>query len=167
MRFGRAVSAWYEDTKEAVAAFGEHIGQAYFQAKGERLDAGETAEITRALTYVVRRTFDKRFPELKGRLFLPVNYEVPEGAEAWSERGYTWAGMAKIIHDYAADLPVVSILASEVLHKPRTVGSAYHYSVIDLAKAAFSGVPLDAKLAFGAKRAQENTLEQVAAVRRG
>jgi hypothetical protein len=164
MRFGNAISAWYEDSKENLARLGALVTQGWWEGRGERLDAGETAVITRQLTYVVKRTFDKKFPELKARLFLPVNYEVPEGAEAWSERGYTWAGMAKIIHDYAADLPVVSTLAAEVLHPLKTGGIAYHYSLLDLAKAAFSGVNIDAKLAFAAKRSIENLIEQIAAI---
>jgi hypothetical protein len=158
------LTAWYEDAKENARSLHSYIQNMYYAAKGERLDAGETAEISRALTYVVKRTFDKRFPELKARLFFPVNYEVPEGAEAWSERGYTWAGMAKIIHDYAKDLPVVSALATETLHKPKIIGDAYFYSIIDLARSAFSGISLDTKLAFAAKRAQEMALDQIAAV---
>lgn len=154
------MQAWYEDSK----TLGAFVAQLHYQATGVRLDAGETAVVTRQLTYVIKRTFDKKYPELKARLFLPPNYEVPEGAEAWSERGYNWAGMAKIISDYAADLPVVSALASETLHPLRTVGDAYFYSILDLAKAALSGVNIDAKLAFAAKRAIEMAFEQIAAV---
>jgi hypothetical protein len=154
--------AWHVDAKDPHLL--RHIADSWYAAKGVRLDAGETAAIARQLTYNIKRLFDKKYPELRARDFIPVNYEVPEGAEAWSEKGFDWAGMAKIIDSFADDLPLVDIMAEEVLHKPKYAGDAYMYTLEDLARQAFSGIQVDNKRAFAAKRAWENLVEQLGAI---
>lgn len=148
--------SWYTDGKTAAVIVA--------QAVANRLDAGETAAFSRQLTYIVRKTYDKKYPDLRARDFIPFNNEVPDGATTWSERGYDWFGMAKIGDGHADDLPVVSIQGAEVLHKPKLVFDAYEYTLDEIRTSQFGQLQLDTKLAFAAKRAWENVVEQVAAM---
>jgi len=148
-------SAWYTDAKTCAALIAHAVAN--------RLDAGETGAFTRQLTYIIKRLYDKKYPDLRARDFIPFNREVPDGAETWAERGYDWFGMAKIGDGHADDLPVVTVQGEEVLHKPKLVFDAYEYTLDEIRRSQFGGLNLDTKYAFAARRAWENVVEQVAA----
>ncbi len=134
------------------------------KGKDLRSDSGETATFTRALTQILTRTLDKRFPELKARSFIPVNSEVNPGAESFVWRSWDWAGMAKIISHYADDLPMVEVLAGEQSQIVKSLGDAYGFDIQSMRAAAFSGTPIDVKRANAVRKAMENAVEQIAAV---
>lgn len=129
----------------------------------QRNDAHETATFTRKLEQVLARTYDKKYPDLKARDFLPVNHEIASGAESFVWRSFDYYGQARIIANYADDLPLVDIIAGEKAQLLRSIGDGYHYSVQDLRASALSGTQLDVKRAQAARRVCENTVEQIAA----
>lgn len=133
--------------------------------KGRRFtaDAGETAAFLRQLTYIFTKTFDKKYPELKARTFIPVNHEIPAGNESFVWRSWDLGGMAKIVSNFADDLPTVSVIAAEVTQGIKSFGDAYDYSLQDMKAAALTGNQLDVKKAFAARRVMENLVEQTAA----
>lgn len=137
-------------------------------ANGERItrrsDSQETATFNRKLEYVLTRTYDKKYPDLKARLFLPVNTEIPTGAESFVWRAFDYAGMAKIIANFADDLPLVDVIAAEVAQKLKSVGDGYSYSIQDLRASAMAGTNLDTKRASAARKVIDNTIEQIAAI---
>lgn len=160
--------AWYEDDEKAP--LGTWTPQRRFMAglvnkcdATIHLDAGESATFLRLLTYPVKRTFDKKYPEYMARKLIPVNYEVPTGAESWLERGYDFYGTAKMIGNYADDLPMVTVAGAEQTYGVKGFGDSYNYSIQDLAASAMAGTNLETKLAFAAKRVIENTVEQIGA----
>lgn len=128
-----------------------------------RADSGETATFLRSLTYILTRTFDRKYPELKARRFIPVNNEVGNGAESFVWRSFDIAGMAKVITNFADDLPLVDVIAGEVAQKIKSVGDAYIYSVQDLRASAMAGTQLDVKRAMAVRRMIENLIEVIAA----
>lgn len=154
------------DTR-AIAAILATLGNPHFRTdtqRNARNDANETATFTRKLEYVIARTYDKKYPDLRARDFLPVNSEVPSGAESFVWRSFDYYGQARIIANFADDLPLVDIIAGEQAQILRSVGDGYHYSVQDLRQSAMAGTQLDAKRAQAARKVCENTVEKIAAL---
>lgn len=130
---------------------------------GQRLDAGETAAFARELEVVKAKTYDVKYLNLKARTFIPLDSEVPSGAESFTWRSWDWAGMAKILANYADDLPKVDIIGTEVSQGIKSLGDSYSYSIQDIRASALLKTPLDSKRASAARRAIENSIETIAA----
>ncbi len=131
---------------------------------GMRLDAGETAMLAKQLEYVYTRTYDVKYGELKARRYIPVDTSVDPGAEFYTYRQWNMFGMAKIIANYAHDLPRVDALAREFPAKIQSLGASYAYTVQDLRRASMSGNRLDEMRARAARRAHEQAIDDIAAV---
>lgn len=137
---------------------------ALMMAMGYRADANETAAFARQLEFIKTQTYDIRYPNLKARKFIPVDSSVPSGAESFTWRAWDWMGMAKILANYADDLPKVDAQAAEVTQGIKSLGAQYGYTLQDLRAAAMApGMNLDTRRAFAARRAIENKVEQIAA----
>jgi hypothetical protein len=126
-----------------------------------RADAGETAFIGRQLEYMRKRTYDVVYAESKALKFLPMANDIPDGARTFNAQQWDMTGMAKIISNFADDLPRVSLLAAERPMPVKTVGNAYDYSIEDVKASQFSGVPLPAKKADAARIVHERTLDEI------
>jgi hypothetical protein len=135
---------------------------------GERLDAGETATITRQLLYIKARTYDVKYPMFKARDFIPVSHEVPSGAETWAFWQWDMYGMAKIVANYATDFPRADVVKRETQQAIKSLGSSYAYSIQDMRRIAFmapqGGGQLDVKRAAAARRSIEASIDDIAAV---
>jgi len=127
-----------------------------------RVDAAGTAFILRSLTEVLARTYDVKFPELTARKIIPIMTSVDPGAElyAWQQRNFNTA--AKIIDDYAADMPTPEVVTQEFSSRLFSLGTSYQYSTQDVRRARLAGVPLETTKALSARRAIENAVEQIA-----
>lgn len=53
-----------------------------------RLDAAETVFFERELQHVYAQTYDVRYPELKGRMFIPVSNQAGGGATSVNYRQF-------------------------------------------------------------------------------
>ncbi len=138
---------------------------------GSRLDAGETATITRQLLYVKAQTYDIKYPTQKARMFIPQSHDVPTGAEQWSYWTYDSYGMAKIIANYATDFPDVDVKVFETFQKIAPLGVSYTYTVQDMRRIAMMaamgtqrGGNIDVKRANRARMAIEQAIDDLAAV---
>ena len=65
------------------------------------------------------------------RIF-PVKTEVPAGAATAMQRVYDQTGMAKIISNYADDLPRADVVGQEIPTKVLTLGDSYGYNVVEI-----------------------------------
>ena len=128
-----------------------------------RLDAGETAALARQLEYIYAKTYDVKYAELKARRFIPVDTSVDAGAEFFTYRQWDMFGMAKIIANYADDLPRVDVLAKEYPAAIKSLGASYGYSIQDLRRSAMSGSQLDSRRATATRRANEQAVDEIAA----
>jgi hypothetical protein len=137
-------------------------------ANGQRLDAGETATVTRQLLYIKARTYDVKYPMFKARDFIPVSHEVPSGAETWAYWQWDMYGMAKIIANYATDFPRADVVKREFQKAIKSLGASYGYTLQDMRRVAFmapqGGGQLDVKRAAAARRAIEAAIDDIAAV---
>lgn len=132
--------------------------------KVKRLDAGETANLARALIYSRAQSIDVIYAKTGFRTTLPLNTSVPEGAETYAIPQYDLAGQAKLITNYADDLPRVNVAMTENTVKIKSYGTSYEYSIQDLARAAMAGNMLDSKRQLAAKQTIERTHDKIACI---
>lgn len=128
-----------------------------------RLDAGETAALAKQLEYVYAKTYDVKYGELKSRRFIPIDTSVDNAAEYFTYRQWDQFGMAKLIANYADDLPRVDALAKEYPAPIKSLGASYGYSVQDMRRAAKAGSQLETRRAAAARRAHEQAFDDIMA----
>ena len=127
-------------------------------------DASETMVFARQLETIKNRIYEKKYPELKGRQFVPFSMEGGDASEFITYRFWDSYTMAKIVSNYATDFPLVSASATEVTMKYYDIGNGYSYSIKDMRQAARAGVPLSDKLAMAARRGIELGIDEAVAV---
>lgn len=127
-----------------------------------RLDANESIHFARQLEFVKSQAYDVKRPQLSALSLFPVDTSVPAGAEFHTYRQYDAVGMAKVISNYADDLPRADVTAKEFTSPIRGVGISYGYSVQEIRASAFAGTSLDAKKMRAAQRGHEMKINQLA-----
>lgn len=132
-----------------------------FEHSAYRFDASESAFFSRQLEHVATGTYDIKYPNLKGRTFLPTDSSVSNGAETFTFRVYDMVGVAKIIANYSDDVPRADVKGTEVTSRIRGIASSYGFSLQEARAAAFAKVPLDQKKGAACRRAMEETLDGI------
>lgn len=118
-------------------------------------DAQETLVFARQLETIKNRVYETKYPELKGRRFVPQSSEAGPNAEYLTYRIWNDYVMAKVVGNYSTDIPLVTASASEVSVKPYVVADGYTYSIDDLRKAQANGTPLVDRMARAVRRGIE------------
>jgi hypothetical protein len=132
-----------------------------------RLDANETANLDRAFRYVATQVYNVEYAELRHRRYIPQDNSVPPGAESIWFRQHDSVGKAKLISNWADDLPRVDVIATEYGIPVKAVGDSFGYSQMDLLRAAMpNGLPLDRLRAQAARDAIEWELDDIACIGR-
>lgn len=131
-----------------------------------RFDAAiDTGQIARALLYVKRTVYETKYPQLMARQIIPLATEqAPAGAEQISTILWNGVGQAGLVSNYGQDLPRVDANMGEDISPVKTLGEAYGYTVLDLARAAMTGMPLNAEKAKRAVRGFEQSIDDIAAL---
>ena len=127
----------------------------------QRTDADETIFFLRELEHIKSKTYDIKFKELKARLVIPVSFEAGAGAESITYRQFDQVGVAKLIANYAHDLPRADVLGREFTSKVKSLGASYGWNVQEVRAAQMAGRPLEQRRANAARRAvmnKENSL---------
>lgn len=119
----------------------------------EHFDSNESMFLNRQLDYIKQQTYDIKYAELKARKLFPVSSEADPGAENIFYRQYDQSGLAKIIANYADDLPNADVSGKEYSAAVKTLGAAYQYNLQEMRAAAFGNVPLEQRRANAARRA--------------
>lgn len=130
----------------------------------ERLDANESIILSQQLEQMRARVSDILRPAYKGRQLVPVTSEMDPGAESWSYSQWDRAGMAKIVANYADDIPKVALLAKKFSHTVETLALGYDWSWLDLQRTARAGIPLRARKAQAVRDGFEQRIEEIAAI---
>ena len=128
------------------------------------MDAGESAFTTRELEHIRSKVYEKEYPELLARTYIPVDNTVPSGAKTVTYKFYDRVGVAKIIASYADDLPRADVFAKEYTARIRGVGESYGFDLEDIRAAQMAKVPLQQMKANAAKEAIELKIDQIAQV---
>lgn len=112
-----------------------------------RFDSTEDAAVffARELDYIKTKTYDRLYPEFTTLSLFPVTHEVPEGAETVTYYSYDKSGMAKIISNYATDLPRVDVKGEPTTVPVKSIGDSYGYSVQEMRASRMAGKSLDVR----------------------
>lgn len=143
--------------------FHARLNSAVLEHCNIRLDAGETAALAKQLEFVYARTYDVKYAELKARRFIPIDTSVDPAAEFFTYRQWNMFGMAKLIANYADDLPRVDALAKEFPAPIKSLGASYGYSIQDMRRSARAGSQLETRRATAARRAHEQAFDEIMA----
>ena len=127
-----------------------------------RADANETALFARQLEYVFTQTYDILYPDLKARKLIPVNTQVPAGADSFTYAQFDKIGVAKIVHNYSQDFPNADVVGKQFKQAIVSLGDSYQYTIQDMRAAALAGQPLESRKAEAARYAMEVLLEKLA-----
>ena len=117
--------------------------------------------LARQLDYVKARSYDRLFPNMNANRLVSDSTEVPEWAETITIRMYDSVGMAKVIANYADDLPRVDVRGAERTVTVKTIGDSYGYNVNELRASRATGVALDQRKADMARRAIELKINSI------
>lgn len=127
-----------------------------------RLDANESVFFARQLEYIRPQAYDVKRVGLSAMTLFPIDTSIPAGANTITYRMYDSVGVAKIIANYADDLPRADVFAKEFTSPVRGIGDSYGYSVQEIRHAQYAGVSLDAKRQAAAKRAHDELINRLA-----
>jgi hypothetical protein len=100
-----------------------------------RLDEQGQVFFQRQLELIKSGSWDVEYKELKADMFIPVDTEGDLGVESITYRKFSRIGYAKVISDYATDIPRVDVLGEEVTVQIKTIASAYGYNIFEIARA--------------------------------
>lgn len=129
---------------------------------GHNMDANESLFFARDLEKVKSKSYDVRYPEYTAMRVIPLATDAGIGVEVITYRQYDAVGFAKIISNYATDLPRVDLIGKEFFSKVKSLGDSYGYSVQDIRAAQFAGKPLEQRKANAARQAIEQQINTIA-----
>lgn len=130
--------------------------------KYHNLDSAETIFFDRELEARKSKTYDVVKAPLKAFELIPVSTEAGAGAETIAYEQYDEVGVAKIIANYADDLPRADVKGKEFFARVKSVGNSYGYSLQEVRAARMAGKPLEQRKANAAARAQRETWNRIA-----
>lgn len=116
----------------------------------------------RQLEFIEAQTYDTLYPELEARAALGVDSSGGPGVTTLTYRSYNHVGKAQVINARATDLPKSSISGKEYSVTVKSVGTAYDYDIDEVASAAVTGLPLEARKAMAATRGYEQYVNSAA-----
>lgn len=134
------------------------------RGNGMRFDDTTSASIffARELDYVKTQSYDVVYPEMTALSLFPVSSEVPEGAETFTYYSYDKTGIAKIINNYATDLPRADVKGKPTTGYVKSIGDSYGYSVQEMRASRMTGKSLDARKGESARYAIDYVANKIA-----
>lgn len=148
-----------------LKAFGRSdIPSALAEDKSLRFDSADsvTAFFARELDYIKSQTYDVQYPEFTALRMFPISSEVNPGADTVTYYSYEKTGMAKIISNYATDLPRADIKGKPTTAQIKSVGASYGYSVQEMRASRMAGKSLDVRKAESARYQIDYLLNKIA-----
>lgn len=126
------------------------------------LDAAGDIFFARQLEYIQTKIYEFQYPAFKAYQYIPINYNIPAGAEYVTATGFQSVGRARIINSYADDLPEAGVLGTQLTNPVQGIGTSYRYSHQEIRAAQFANIGLDTRLAESAKRANDQLVNDLA-----
>lgn len=126
------------------------------------LDSAETLFFERELESRKAQTYDVVRAPLRAFELMPVDSTAGAGAESIVYEQYDMTGIAKIIANYADDLPRADVKGKEFVARIKSIGNSYGYSLQEVRAAQFAGKSLEQRKANSAARAQREKWNRIA-----
>lgn len=133
-------------------------------ARGSNIELRQDAglHLAQQLDYVKSQAYQRKMPTLRGLELVPVDTEIPEWAETITYRSFDVVGMAKVVANYADDLPRADVKGTETTVRIRDIGDSYGYNIREMIQSEALGSQLIPKKAYAARRAIELKLNSIA-----
>lgn len=128
------------------------------------LDSGESVFFRGELEKILARQHEVMYPELRARDFCPVSNEAGSGADSISYLQFDKVGMAKIVSDYADDIPMADVSGAKFTSPVESLAIGFGWSLQEIRSAAMAGRPLSTMKANAARRAHELRVDEIAAL---
>lgn len=125
------------------------------------LTTSQGAAFLRDLEGIRAEVYEVKTPPLSAMLHIPQSSEAQSWQSTYTRRMLERFGAAKIISDYADDLPLVGVGGREDSYKVKEIGAAYQFSRKEMLQNA-KGIPLRSNLARACRRAIEEKLNRIA-----
>lgn len=135
----------------------------------QRLDALDTAYLERELESVEQTIYEKVYADFKARQIIPLDMSDDPGAKTVSYDMFDRFGLAKIITNYADDLPMADAFKTRHSAVVHSIGIGWQYTVEDLLGAAMArklgrvGADLLQERASSAREGSEAKFDALAA----
>ena len=116
-------------------------------------DDAEAASVffARELDFVKSQSYDVEYPEFTALSLFPMSSEVDPGAETVTYYSYDKTGLAKIISNYATDLPRADVKGKPTTAIIKSLGDSYGYSIQEMRASRMAGKSLDTRKAESAR----------------
>ena len=133
-------------------------------AEEMRMDGVEDAGLffARELDHIKTQTYDVLYPEFTALKMFAVSSDVHIGAQYIEFHTYDKTGTAKIITDYADDLPRADVLGKPTRRPIKLLGTHYGYSSDEMRASRMAGKSLDIRRAEAAKYAIDYLTNKIA-----
>ena len=128
----------------------------------KNLDSAETFFFENELEQVKAKSYDVLKVPLKAFELIPVDSTTAPGARTVTYEQYDSTGIAKIISNYADDLPTADVKGKEFHSTIKAIGNSYVYSKDDIRAAQFAGKPLNQRKANAAVEAHRQLMNKLA-----
>ena len=125
------------------------------------LDANEALFFASQLEYVKAKTYQIEYAILKATKLIPVSFEAGPGAETIAYREFDSFGVAKIIANYADDLPRADVKGNEYVSRVRSIGASYGYSIQEIRAAMMAGQNLEQRKANAVRQAFDTKINSI------
>ena len=147
MRYDANNPSDFYDQADFLALKNSNIPATLAGSPGMRFDNADAAAVffARELDYIKSKTYDKQYPEFTALQMFPVTHDVPEGAESFTYYGYEKTGFAKIISNYATDLPRVDIKGEAKTGYVKGIGDSFGYNIQEMRASRLAGKSLDTR----------------------
>lgn len=141
------------DSNEQKALLNSAIPAAIMASPGTRFDSAEDASVffARELDHVKAKSYDKQYPQFTALTLFPASSEADAGAETITYYTYDKTGLAKIISNYADDLPRADVTGKPSLAQIKSLGASYGYSAQEMRASRLAGKSLDSRKAESAR----------------
>ena len=141
------------DQNDYEALLASNIPASLVSTPQMRFDDAEAASIffARELDYVKSQSYDVEYPEFTALSLFPISNEVDPGAETITYYSYDKVGLAKIISNYATDLPRADVKGKPTTAIIKSIGDSYGYSIQEMRASRMAGKSLDTRKAESAR----------------
>jgi hypothetical protein len=126
------------------------------------LDVGSSIFFARELEQIKTRTFEVLYAPLKSTQLIPVDSTTSPGATTVTYTQYDSTGKAKIISNYADDLPTADTFGRQFTSNLRSIGNSFVMSIEDIRAAQFANKPLEQRKANSAMLAHLQLMNKLA-----
>ena len=152
------------DHADYEALMGSSIPAALKESPTMRFDNAEDASVffARVLDFIKSQSYDVEYPELTALSIFPMSSEVDPGAETITYYSYDKTGMAKLISNYATDLPRADVKGKPTTAIIKSIGDSYGYSIQEMRASRMAGKSLDVRKGESARYQIDRLNNQIA-----